>query len=299
MIIEHFKYHNIDKKMYDDRILRSAQGTVYAMSWYLDAVAPGWELLATDGFEIVMPIPVKKKFGLKYSIQPPLCQQLGLFSSISLDKNNITNFIDQIPYSHYRIQLNSGNILQDQGLPLRLNYFLDLNQPYTDIREKYKTNCQRNIKKAEMEILKISKNTSREEYIDILKKNSSNRPIINLLPLLNRLMDFAEKNTTMEIWNVRDKSGNILSCVFFLYWKNRVYYMVPVSTPEGKNLQSMSFLIDQFIQCQASSELILDFEGSSIPNIARFYEGFGANPEHYPVIKKDNFLSKIYSAVRN
>ena len=246
-----------------------------------------------------MPIPVKKKFGLKYSIQPPLCQQLGIFSSKKTDENIVKNFIDRIPYSRFRLQLNSGNILQNQGLSLRQNYLLDLSQPYANIREKYKTNCQRNIKKAETEILKISKNTSREEYIDVLKENSSNRPIINLLPRLNRLMDFAEKNTTIEIWNVRDKSGNILSCVFFLYWKNRVYYMVPVSTPEGKNLQSMSFLIDQLIQFHASSNLILDFEGSSIPNIARFYEGFGANPEHYPVIKKDNFLTKIYSIIRN
>ena len=299
MKIRHLKHHDIDKKTYDDRIIRSAQGTVYATSWYLDAVSPGWELLATDDSEIVMPIPLKKKFGLKYSVQPPLCQQLGLFSSIPLDENNMKSFIDRIPYSRYRLQLNSGNIFQNQSLPLRQNYLLDLNQSYTDIREKYKTNCQRNIRKAETEALKISKNTLRDEYIDILKKNSFNRPIINLLPLLNRLMDFAEKNTSIEIWNVRDKSENILSCVFFLYWKNRVYYMVPVSTPEGKNSQSMSFLIDQFIHHHASSELILDFEGSSIPNIARFYEGFGADPEYYPVVKKDNFLTKIYSAVRN
>ena len=299
MMISHFKHQDIDKKAYDDCISQSAQGTVYAMSWYLDAVSPGWELLATHDFGIVMPIPVKKKFGLTYSIQPPLCQQLGIFSSENLDEDTIRNFISHIPYSHYRIQLNSGNIFQAQNLPLRQNYLLHMSDPHTSIREKYCTNCQRNIRKAETETLQISMSTSREEYIDTLKSNSANRPIINLLPLLNRLMDFAEKNTTVEIWNVRDNSGNILSSVFFLYWRNRVYYMVPFSTPKGKKLQSMSFLIDQFIRVHASSELVLDFEGSSIPGIARFYEGFGSNPEHYPVIKKDNFLTKIYSIIRN
>ena len=297
MTIRHFKHQDIDKKTYDDCILQSAQGTVYAMSWYLDVVSPGWELLATENFGMVMPIPVKKKFGLEYAVQPSMCQQLGIFSSMSLDVCETKKFIDNIPYSHFRLHLNSGNILQN--LPLRQNHLLNLNEPYTNIREKYKTNCLRNIKKAETKILKISKNTPREEYFDVLKGNSGNRPIVYSLPLLNQLIDFAEKNTNVEIWNVRDNSENILSCIFFLYWQNRVYYLFPVSTPEGKNLQSMSFLIDQFIQIHASSELILDFEGSSVPSIARFYEGFGANPEHYPVIKRDNLLTKIYSVIRN
>ncbi len=296
MMIRHFKHHNIDKKKYDDCILQSSQGTVYAMSWYLDVVSPGWELLATDDFETIMPIPVKQKFGITYAIQPHLCQQLGIFSSRDLDESILKNFIKQIPYSIYRIQLNSGNIFQDQTILLRHNYVLDMSLPYTNLQERYKTNCQRNIKKAKTEIQNVSNFTSREAFFEIL--HTHNGPIIKLLDLLKKLLDSAEKYAKTEIWNVRDHSGNLLACTFFLYWKNRVYYMVPVSSPEGKKLQSMSFLIDQFIQRHSSTDLILDFEGSSILNIARFYEGFGANLERYPVINKDNFLTKIYSSIR-
>jgi hypothetical protein len=43
----------------------------------------------------------------------------------------------------------------------------------------------------------------------------------------------------------------------------------------------MFLLIDTFIQNNSGKNLILDFEGSNIPGIARFYKGFGAMAETY------------------
>jgi hypothetical protein len=43
----------------------------------------------------------------------------------------------------------------------------------------------------------------------------------------------------------------------------------------------MFLLIDDFIRQNAESNLILDFEGSNIQGIARFYAGFGAEPQTY------------------
>ncbi|MDR3060797.1 MAG: hypothetical protein LBU57_01630, partial [Dysgonamonadaceae bacterium] len=188
---------------------------------------------------------------------------------------------------------NSGNLFKIEGFRFRQNYLLDIGQTYEVIRKKYKTNCQRNIKKSETENLQVSHSTEPEKYINVLIHNAFDRPIIKLLPLLKKLIESAGSNAKTEIWNVRNNSGDILSCVFFLYWKNRVYYMVPVSTPEGRKQQSMSFLIDRFIRHHATSGLILDFEGSSIPNIARFYEGFGAHREDYPLVTRDNLLEKM------
>lgn len=295
MTIRHFRHPEIDRSAYDECILKSLQGTVYAMSWYLDTVSPGWELLATEDYGTVMPVPVKKKFGLAYSIQPYLCQQLGIFSTIPVHEKITADFIDRIPYSYYRLQLNAGNALENREVRLLQNYFLDLGRSYEEIREKYKTNCQRNIKKSETGDLQVFHATDPDKYVDVLVRNASGRPIIKLLPLLEKLIESAGKNTQTEIWNVRNNSGDILSCALFLYWKNRVYYMVPVSTHQGREQQSMSFLIDRFIRRHAASGSILDFEGSSIPNIARFYEGFGASREDYPLVTKDNLLGKVVS----
>jgi hypothetical protein len=43
----------------------------------------------------------------------------------------------------------------------------------------------------------------------------------------------------------------------------------------------MFLLIDTYIGQNAGKEMTLDFEGSNIPGIARFYKGFGALPQTY------------------
>jgi hypothetical protein len=74
MNISHFRHHKIDKSIYDECILESLQGTVYAMSWYLDTVSPGWELLATEDYKTVMPIPVNSPFRIfLYSVENWSC----------------------------------------------------------------------------------------------------------------------------------------------------------------------------------------------------------------------------------
>ena len=43
----------------------------------------------------------------------------------------------------------------------------------------------------------------------------------------------------------------------------------------------MTFLIDSVIREFSPSKLVLDFEGSNDPNLARFYKGFGAKEVEY------------------
>jgi hypothetical protein len=55
--------------------------------------------------------------------------------------------------------------------------------------------------------------------------------------------------------------------------------------PDGKTIGASHALIDAFIKDHANQNLILDFEGSDIRNLAYFYEGFGAGFEIYPGLK--------------
>ena len=44
-------------------------------------------------------------------------------------------------------------------------------------------------------------------------------------------------------------------------------------------------MINEFIKDHAGQKLFLDFEGSDVKSVARFYIGFGAVEENYPAIK--------------
>jgi hypothetical protein len=50
----------------------------------------------------------------------------------------------------------------------------------------------------------------------------------------------------------------------------------------------MFFLIDKFIQEHAGEKIILDFEGSNLPGLARFYKGFGSDDFVYLQVRKNN-----------
>jgi hypothetical protein len=57
---------------------------------------------------------------------------------------------------------------------------------------------------------------------------------------------------------------------------DRIIYSFAASDIHARENGAMFLLIDMFIKEHAGHPLILDFEGSSDPNVARFYKGFGA-----------------------
>jgi len=59
-----------------------------------------------------------------------------------------------------------------------------------------------------------------------------------------------------------------------------------VSNKEGKEASAMFKIVDTIIQKNANSNLMLDFYGSNVQSIARFYEGFGTKHIYYYEIKR-------------
>jgi hypothetical protein len=49
----------------------------------------------------------------------------------------------------------------------------------------------------------------------------------------------------------------------------------------------MYAIFDAFIKKYAGHDLVLDFEGSEIEGIARFYRGLGAKPVYYYSVKQN------------
>ena len=111
-MIQFLEHKNIDKKKWDDCIQHASNGIVYANSWYLDIVSPGWNALIADDYSTVFPLTWKKKYGFYYLHQPFFTQQLGVFSNQkNITEKTIQEFLDAIPgqYRLIEIQLNTEN----------------------------------------------------------------------------------------------------------------------------------------------------------------------------------------------
>ena len=91
------------------------------------------------------------------------------------------------------------------------------------------------------------------------------------------------------------KSENkIIAASFILKSENRLIYRTGTSNQKGKDLKAMFFLVESIIKTYSSSNYILDFEGSELEGVARFYNGFGGiNVPYFYYKKVNNKLLKV------
>ncbi len=283
LTIRHLKHKDIDKTAWDHAIAQSSNTLVYAESWFLDIVSPGWEALVSADYSYVMPLPVKRKFGLPYLVQPDHTQQLGVFSNKEIDENIVEEFVRKIPYYSYELHLNEGNHYEKANR--RVNMLLDLNKDFSELERAFSKNCKRNIKTALSKNLSIDKTLSYIEFLKFYDYTETDYNKTNIV-IAEKLLEEGIASDRMEIYSVRNPENEVISALFFIKSSNRIINMLPVSNEEGRKSSAMFFLIMQVIKSFSGRELTLDFEGSMVEGVARFYRGFGAEEVNYGLIKR-------------
>lgn len=282
MNISHLSHNSIDKEKWDQVISASRNGLIYANSWYLDSVSPNWEALVSDDYTYVFPIPIKRKFKLPYIVQPILTQQLGLFSNQLITSDIIQLFIKKFPSYSYELNLNEHNHLPElDGIP---NFVLDLNKSYEELSSNYSKNTVRNISKAQKLHLKIVDELSIETFISFYQNTSKTYKSASSECLRN-LIEIGLQLGYFKVSGVINEANEMIAALCYTEFKQRITYLAPVSNEEGKKAFAMFYLVDQLIQREALKDKILDFEGSRIEGIARFYKGFGAKNHPYYILK--------------
>lgn len=283
MQISHIKHENINYQRWDEIISSSKNRMIYPFSWYLDAVSPGWEALMSDDLQYVMPLPVKKKFGLKYLVQPVLTQQLGIFSANKITEEIVATFVRAIPYFSYEMNLNENNFANN--LPKLPNLLLNLNIAYENISGNFSVNTLRNIRKAEKYQLKIDWQLNEMAFLRFLHSEQKHYPIPNKI-LTKKLIINAIEHHSVSLIGVKTQNDKLIASLGLFLSEDRLIYLIPSSSIEGKEKSAMFFLVNEIIKKYAGTEKILDFEGSRIEGVSRFYKGFGAKSVSYYVIKK-------------
>ncbi|WEK35446.1 MAG: GNAT family N-acetyltransferase [Candidatus Pseudobacter hemicellulosilyticus] len=173
------------------------------------------------------------------------------------------------------------------ALIVRNNYLLDLRLPYEALWAGYRDNIRRNIKKAQQAGHQYGTGIPVQEVIRLAQWQEQQRSGVKtedynrFIALYNHLLHAGQAMTC----GVRTAGGELVaSCVYFFSHK-RAYYILVGNHPNGRTGGASHFLIDRFIQAHAGQELLLDFEGSDLRNLAFFYSSFGASLETYPAVR--------------
>ncbi len=288
MQIKHYKHTEIDFKKWDNAIDRAKNSLIYAQSWYLNIVSPQWEALIVGNYEIVMSLPVKKKFGIKYLVQPILTQQLGIFSEREIEEKTVEEFIQKIPYFSYELHLNEQN--KTKIAQPRVNLLLDLSADFSELESGFSKNTLRNINLAKKHEISTTEIDNPKEFLEYYFNTETNfsKPDETIC---RKLIEKGFENQCINLFLAKNKNAETIAAFCLLKSKGRLINLLPISNAEGKETSAMFLLIENIIKMNSGTDKVLDFEGSMIDGIARFYRGFGAAQTDYYLIKK--FRPKI------
>jgi hypothetical protein len=84
---------------------------------------------------------------------------------------------------------------------------------------------------------------------------------------------------------IKDPTGHLLNSSIFFRDDFRIYNIMSVSLPAGREKKAHFFLLDQLIRELSMNDLWLDLEGSDVPGIAEFYRKFGTINQPYFFLK--------------
>lgn len=288
MVIRYLKHNEIDFNKWNACIEASPQGLAYHLSWYLDITSPGWEALVDGDYENIMPLPVRRKYGLTYLIQPFLNQQLGVIS-VSGKTVNTNEFLKKASerFSYININLNRYNECSNPDFSVLAynNHTLNLNQSIAELEEKYSRRTKRNISHAQESKLQIVYDVTAKEFTSF--KAAYANPSLNkrFKDILESIVSYTTQNGIGRVLAAKNVKGELISAAFYYWYKDRIYFLVTASSDEGKETSAMYLILDQIIHENAGANKILDFTGSNLKGVAYFNEGFGALPEHYLNVK--------------
>lgn len=271
--------------------------TVYTAGWWLDEVTDGsWSAVVVSddagGYAAALPVPLRRRWrglGPTETFQPFFTQQLGVLAQPAQASPDVAPFLAALPpgaraYGQLSVNDQLAAPPPDFRVGQRLTYHLDLTPPYATLAEGFHQNHRRNLKKAAG--LLISQENDAAETVIALFRATKGGELAAVKPrhyaLLHRLVVGLGARQQLLVLIARDPAtGVVLAGGLFARDARQLIYLLGGVSEAGRARGAMHAVVDELLRREAGHGRLLDFEGSMVKSVARFYAGFGAHPVPY------------------
>lgn len=256
----------------------------------MDEVCDQWDGLVYGNYEAVMPLPFKKKLGINYIVQPFFTRTLDICSK-KMSLKNMSEFLFHIPHK-FRLQ----EFCVEEPFPGEKKtgdkkyQSIQLHDTFEILQKNFHNNTNQNIRKARKQNLVFSEVISTDIIADnfkLLKGKALDKFGKTEYHKLKKIMDICLAHKSGHTFSVQTIDGEILASAFFMHAHNRIIYLKGSTTDSGKKCGAMHFLMAGVIEKFSNQAIILDFGGSSVASLSRFFQGFGGIDHHYFSYKKN------------
>ena len=279
-MIRKLKNKHIDFSKYQHCIENAVQKNFYAKKEILNALCEDWELLVFDDYQFVMPIPIRKKLGLKIVVMPLFCQQLGIFGE---EKNpKIEEEFLQFFLNNYKILFYSFNYQNSfaEDFKTKKNYFIEKTE-YLLLRKNYFKGRKSTVKTAqgldfkEVELSYIS---------DFIRKNFKGLEKKKDLDKFFEYLNFLKAEKKMKLYG-SFKEEHLTNVAIIIDEDGSYALLGLVNEEKFRQDNGASFLIDRILKDHIQ-EKSFNFMGGTIRGLEVFFKSFGAELQEYAVIER-------------
>jgi energy-converting hydrogenase A subunit M len=290
----------IDVIEWDKYLQHSSSQQIELSSWYLDIVAQHWGAFYHKASGARIPVVYHTKWiFINQVYRPSFIQQMNIISQNTLEVTHKLNLIQLITQKFPCGQFNSGLTITDSKI--RKNYVLSLFSYNQQGVQLFSAHHRKEIVIASSKNLNIQLSNQIEVFIDHYQTFSLSKLGHSGIEkhLLEQLISSSLNKENGILVMVFDEFNQLLAGAFFLSYKRRLVYLMSYTNPEGKKKNAMYGLLKYVFDHYKDTHDVFDFEGSDIPGIQFFFEGFGATLQIYSEwIWRDHFMCKLYHCFR-
>ncbi len=267
---------DIDRELWDTMVWNDPSSLFYNLSWCLDTLCENWIGVVKGDYQSAIAFPMQRKLSVRYTFNPFLFHRASVVGALTSDELD-----DAVWKAAKYVDLRLREKLE--GATIWNNFELPLSKSYLDLAQGYSQNTRRNLKKSVKHDLVFRRADNAALISFVFKENVS----FSKLGIKEKEYENFEK-LMLEAFDCEIGRGYIVeqdeepvAVGFFIEFNNRVTFVKGTSTADGREIGAMPFLFDRVINEFHSSKLVLDFAGSNVDSVGRFYSGFGA--ENVPV----------------
>jgi hypothetical protein len=306
-MIRYLKHSEIDPEKWNQAVRNSLSPNVLAEYELLDLLTGNdtWHALVNDDYQAVMPLPTRQKGVLKYVYTPFFLPQMGIFYRQDIRMSVYVSFLEEIS-KHYVLadvlmnEQNAQDIDELEFPPHFVSYTLSMHLPYNELYSQFHENTNRNIKAAQKHQCRIT--VQEEKVADIIalfRTNKGSEEAVNFrdddYTRLRRVSDYLLEHNLLEVYGVRTNDNKLAAGALFVKDGKRRWFWFSGRDNQLSECKPMFLLLDAYIRDHAESDLDLDFNGSSNPNVARLYQGFGSTKRLIPFVRL--FKNKLWEII--
>jgi hypothetical protein len=239
-----------------------------------------WSALIVGDYETIMPLPWRKKFGIRYFYAPPFIQQLGLIGNQALISfPELKNLLTTFAYYGDLFWNDENESLKDSfGGISKTNFILDLNHTNEFISALYSNDLQQNLVKASKYDLLTQSSTDIHKAILWYSQQYGERftrvSEQDYINFENNCIELSKTNNCFIRETIDPISKESLAIALLLKDNKRIYLILNAISNQGRKKSANHFLIANIIHEFSEQKLLFDFEGSSLEGVSDFYQNF-------------------------